>query len=736
MTYFWCLYFVLILFSKPCKETCVSSFECGADYFKALYCLIDNLDHLPKLEKFCKNNTTRGLNINIFSSVPSVLDEQVDISNCSVLTINLINIKSISLIKRLFIVSSKLISLNIYNSDFNFIYNQNASDSVVENNIFNSGLLNIFFVDYVKYYKDTPTLIFKDSYIPFMTINGLSNTTILSNFFTFKKHPLTRLNSTIQKFDIYLFNLELNNKIIDDQVFVKLERINIYNQLIGIELGTFEALKYLKKIKIIQYSLRKFFHSVGIDWLRSVNIKHKVDFKTHKIFNKNDFVVILFMQSQTNMFSQHLNEYDYPNEDFCIFKNFPFENQVFFSTQLCLNTSTFQWLTQYKWLNYSDINNCNLSNPSSDQFEVFKQACDLNADEIEHDSRMKEYQHENELLYYFNDKEIHLRAYEYFLAVILLPTISICGIIFNFINIMVLSNTNFKKELKDKMFAQMLHGSQMNIFISFIYFLKLMIKCIDPVKSFCIISIISNRTLRFSILLVVNYLGNVLKTCTNLNQISISIDRFVISSDLKNKFLKKMTQIKPTSYFIYSVLFSSTINVVKLFEYDNDMNVNMFKFPSLNPYFFDIAYFYWYLNVLNLFISNIFFSFIQILINVFLLVYVKKSLANKLKLTAANDFNKKFKEKRNTEKKIKMLIIINGFCLFILHMPDLIISFFFIFSKKNYLLYIQSYTFFSNIFSDLSDICYIFEYSLNFMIFYFFNNQFKASFKNLIGIKK
>jgi len=93
-------------------------------------------------------------------------------------------------------------------------------------------------------------------------------------------------------------------------------------------------------------------------------------------------------------------------------------------------------------------------------------------------------------------------------------------------------------------------------------------------------------------------------------------------------------------------------------------------------------------------------------------------------------------ENQKAERKLVLNIVFNDFFLLLLHLPDLFISIYFLFKGSKYIMIMKAIDYFMLILNDISDVCFISGFCLSFFIFYFFNKQFRRSFKNFIFKQK
>jgi hypothetical protein len=309
------------------------------------------------------------------------------------------------------------------------------------------------------------------------------------------------------------------------------------------------------------------------------------------------------------------------------------------------------------------------------------------------------------------------------------------GILTNGLSVVVLLNKSFQRTFNHRLYKQMYYYSLVNLSICLIFLFRLTIRCIDEVTSFCIRSLIINNFFRCFMLFLTNYFGNVLKTCSNYIHVFISLERYILSSESKALFLKRFTKTSLKKIFTLLFLFSSTINLVKLFEFDFKIYYSLLKFPLIFQEYFDFKYLYVYFHLFNIFFSNFLTIFLEVLVDLLLINFTQRALYKQNKLIA----NSKIKLDQNNkkEKKIKIMAITSGFSLMLFHSPDLFVSIFMSLSNQlSEQLYIKSYnnTFFY--LTSLSEIVYFTSYSFHLFFFVVFNHNFYLSFKQLFNIEK
>jgi len=664
-------------------------------------CIIRNLDKI--YDFYCDEKFEL---LTIFPSNRQKIDSLFlsHMNNCSFSVIILNNIFEIEINSQLFERNAE--NYEIYNSDVTFIYKKGTK--MLEQK-FLANLKNLRFVADNRFKRDMSPLIFKDAKIENLEINELINSKTLINYFTFDNEiTVVEVNVSIKQLSLSMFNIKLDNSILSPLVFkdVELLLLEDYFSITNSEL--FHSFNNLKFLDIRIFSLRNFFHE-GTSWLEYLN--------TYPTNKTQAIIVSLIQKIDYTLNYNFIDEYSYPDSDFCLFKDFPHDNRVIFQVFTCFNSCTFYWLTQFSF----DIT-CQHSNVTNCDFDLMKLNCDLslnvqNVNDTEY----------NKLYILFDPNHI-MKLNDFTLSIIAFPTVCSLGIIFNLLNIIVLKNAKFSKSFNARMYQQMVIKSTINLIICIIFLLRLTIKCIDPISSFCFVSFVNNRLLRHFMLTLAYFVGNSLKTCSNLVHISFVLDRLVLISEKKLDFLKKFSLIDYKLLFLIELVFSFLINSIKIYQFEYDPITSFSLYPRIFTEYFDFKYVYAYFNILCIFITDFLVIILQLYFDFALIVFVKETIVNKKSLIS-HGFHQRSKNEK-LERNTKLMVALSGICLFIFHSPDLCISVFMAFTyKRNRGSYYDYQNLFSFLLINISEVIYFISYMLDFFIYYFFNNVFRLSFK-------
>jgi hypothetical protein len=702
-------------------------------------CLLNTFNSPSDFEIKCYGNKT--LSSLILFPARQIWFDQLFKTTCRLKSLKMSNFGGFQINAALLDYKNTKIDYYIYNSHFKL--NPNGEQAFFQLNLTSS---NIFLSSDIRYYLNTPSLAFKNSSIKFLSFSGLINSSLVVNYFTFTNEQtnLTDLNSQIFNMELNVFKLTLNERTLDINVFKCMKWLIINDYVEEIADRTFENFLELEKLQFSIYSIKKLINK-GIKWMKHLNANVKVNRSNISKPENRKQVIVSFSNSNFYQIKtiSNLKGYSYPNEDFCIFAGFPHENNVFLLPDLCYNTCTFYWLTQYsKLFNLSFyflcerpsenvINECNFSQRLS-RCKILSSNKISSQDNLDYD------------FYYLFDENYQLKYFDYLFSVVLFPVVCLFGVFLNLLNILTIRNRHMKNELKDRMYKQMHINSVIGLITCAINLSSLTIKCIDPITSFCLSSFITNKTYRYFILILTNIFGNVFNTCSNLIHVSIALDRYIKASGTKLRLLKIFSECNLKLLFVCEFVFSFLINTVKFFKYEPDIRYNDFLFPKVFNKYYNFQFMFAFFNVAHIVLSDICLMLIQTCIDLFLLAFLhhsaqKKNLIlnnssskNAQNLSNKKSINKNTNNNSKAERKVRLMIVISGTLTTLTRLPDLIISIVMASSYKEILHSSQSSdTVFFFIYDNISHFIFFLGFSFDFFLFYSFNRNFRLSFKNL-----
>ena len=210
-------------------------------------------------------------------------------------------------------------------------------------------------------------LVFMNSNISSLEIIGLADTFYKRNILAFENRTFHNLNSTIkQLYLIRIENINIDSNLLNPSVFQNLETISFIGSVNKIDGNSFNGLKLLYLIEFDKIYYRDMIHKNGIKWIHDLN--HDLDVNLSN-FNEieNKFLRTKSIQISSNkkIFIEKRMSKVFPDKDFCLYKDFPFNQLVFlmeYEYEEALTnlssyyTCTYLWLVQYFYI-FIIINN-------------------------------------------------------------------------------------------------------------------------------------------------------------------------------------------------------------------------------------------------------------------------------------------------------------------------------------------------------------------------------------------
>jgi hypothetical protein len=150
----------------------------------------------------------------------------------------------------------------------------------------------------------------------------------------------------------------LNERILNSNLFRQIRMLRINGVLNGIQSELFKSFTHLKDVDFQLNNIREFFHS-GTAWMSHLNSGKsffnlsRVDAKSIKL--NNFFLRFIYLKEMTSFDPL----YEYPNEDICLFANFPHQQLVFpilVPGKILECTCTLKWLEMHSRVYKSLIN--------------------------------------------------------------------------------------------------------------------------------------------------------------------------------------------------------------------------------------------------------------------------------------------------------------------------------------------------------------------------------------------
>ena len=641
--------------------------------------------------------------------------------------IQLINIKAINYESNFLIKLSssfEMTSVNFFYSKFMAISNDKkyCLPKKSKNLSFFGKLSSVGFGFSTSYYEKTCPYIFSNSIINLLEFYGISDTFLKTNKLGFLSAN-NSLNSSIEELTVMGYEIDLNENMLDNNIFAKLNKLNLNGKI--------------QKISIHQIN-------------NLVSIGVKLDNLIQFLFFNKD----VFKNSRISKFRklEILNiDYKFPDEDFCIFKIFHNLYWLEIKDEFIYSCScTLVMLFISRNIISQDIFYSICDNSTIDECQIEKRLknCNISTGLKHFEFSYSDFIYNSELLN--------------FLTIIMTPIFSFISILLNSISLKVL--IVLLKTKNSLLYKLMMVNNAINLVYSIISSIHLINKCVYVNGIFCS-AILREKAVQLFDIIFVEFLLSVLKIWSNVSLIGISWLRLIIL--IKDKsWVKPLVKFQKEKKFKILIAFLLGISVVismdKLFvvrinenffvmderDYEEFPNKNTFMIMPLRDlgqhsiseihYHGKTAIFFYVLFVFNFIFNDFLLYAILLLIDVFMLYYFNSYIREKNKLTQKLKTNEE-KNLKEAESKINITVLVNLFFVLFLKIGHFGVSFYIFMSKilRN---------------TDTNNICFLFsrvcsnylEFSEQFFIlsnalsiFLFINlsKSFKESFYNIFVVK-
>ena len=545
-------------------------------------------------------------------------------------------------------------------------------------------------------------LVFNDSWIDMLQLIGLVDSFYKYNVLSFSNHTFKNFTSSVKRLELdKVENINLDFNLLNPEVFNNITTIHIFGSINRIEESIFKPFQWLYSISFKTNYFRKMIHINGINWIKAINSNISVDLSnvTNLWYNYKSIKIInldCFYYSQEENLAMV-----FPDEDFCLYVDYPFEQFVVLIQTCGPNvyqfipidySCTFLWLSQYytsynymffnHFLNFYyttyDANNpflhfllenaMNLfrfvDNPnyklmlSRCNFTHMKNLCDKNGYIVSDIWGLYDYSILNKKF------EIAFKISSYFF--------SILGIITNLIVVITIlhkSNIDLFKGIKH--YIYLYYNSIFSMLILSIQLLSWMSECFYPYEAFCP----EIRKIVF-----IQLFKMVFKECfitafrfmCNFSYVAFAFNRISLIGKDHGKLVQFISDLGVKTYLFVCFSISLGCSVVKYFKYEINYDQPETNYPISNEH--DLSSIH-RTNISNdgVIIANsifdvlnyVVFEVIIFILDVYMLVLLKRTLDEKLKksesLMGKNETNKLETMKKENEdvinKVIKMVIL-------------------------------------------------------------------------------
>jgi hypothetical protein len=642
---------------------------------------------------------------------------------------------------------------------------------------------NLVFKSTVKYDQENPVcpFLFANAQLNELDLYGLVDSFLVSNLFKSQlvNSSSSTVNSSISDLEMHGYNYALDESLLNRLIFEQVQNLHMFGSIGSIQSDLFKSsFNQIIKVDIYVDNLTNFFHQVGLAW-------------TIHLSNINTNIWIMINETE-NAYSSWLNPgfgYTYPNSDLCIFARFSFLQPqqkhadgsfaLVTPVLLALNFSDNGCTDSLAWLTHG-FNEYNV-------FSVFAGATPIayllcwnessytpnlttiktkidKCNSLLNVSIESSTQADSKIYMDYNDVVFIFQFAFDFLSFLLIPLACILGLLLNARVVWTVLKKG-KKELNEAFYEYMTLNSIFNCLFCLIYAFYPINYCLRYETGFFCSTIYNSVAAQVIKIIFIGYFGEVIKMCSNISYIFITINRYMLVSKEHNSILAIISEWNMKRVMAITVLFSLLINIGHCFQYRinygwalllNTFGVSKLTYdlyPSIvifNTSFqvYSIVYF-----VINFAI----FFLINTCIESSLVIKMRKEIAEKrkrmeeeIRMSSANNSSdsevinklinlkqKKIVNDANKETWAIKMVVTNSLVNFFFRLPEIFVFFSSNSSFLNFLIRKETVFFFdytiltSNISGtmvSISNFCYILTFTTNVIINCVFNEKFKLHF--------
>jgi hypothetical protein len=473
---------------------------------------------------------------------------------------------------------------------------------------------NFYYVSftYVKYPESLCPYIFKDAYLYKVFMYDITNSYINKNRLSF-----VDLNETNSEHVSFVYKLvlgvkyeTLSSKILSKHVFKDLFEIKLTGVLIDIQVDLFKPFKSLKNVDIRIDNFKEFFHR-GNKWMPCLNYDVFFDLDADKDYQNGKYTKFLTIRFEYKKLESLVNRvYEYPDEDFCLFHHFPHNNLVLpmlVPGKKITCSCTILWLIQFYYIylhNYVNETNAYqdayyyndleatpanatmlycydaLFQHKFDECNFKKRLLLCNSTQSSPQTNREDYAWSLKL---DNDLDLLflIKWAQFVLNILLQPVLCSVCIANNALAILCIKNKSKAKLFKEKMYKHIEINSAFNIAYCSCMQFKIVGECLFYTSTVFCSRLYQLKAAQYFKLLVVVFMGNVLKYCMNVSFLCFTLSRYSLILNKTTGFYKWFNGVSLKRYTMLLVGVSSLLSLFKLFQYQIvDDYDPMFNFPN------------------------------------------------------------------------------------------------------------------------------------------------------------
>jgi hypothetical protein len=413
-----------------------------------------------------------------------------------------------------------------------------------------------------------------------LSIYSLADSVVVSNLWIFKSVDTneTTMNSRIYWLNLAGYGFDLDTGLMHPLVFESVQSLFIYRSIESIQVDLFKHFSQMSYVRLRMDCVINFVHKIGFAWTTSLAETSQSWIELSK-----------YVEDYASWIDG--SEYLYPNEDFCVFAQYPQRNFLVYILHnrwtLTDCTSTIQFLvsnygtqdTTQLFYNFPDAeliySICKNSSNRTVDFAPMISNCNMTHFKASDSTHAEYYQ----VAYIFE-------FVEDLLVFIVIPLTCALGLFLNVLAIRAV-HQNQEKGLKDDFYQYMSLNAKFNCLYCIIFLFYPVNSCVDGMTGYFCSSIHTSYITQLYKIVLVSFFGETFKMCSNIMYILMNVNRYMLIGRDHNRTFDIISKWNMNSVIIVTVFISLLANVAHAFQYELH-NAHFYKF------FYDTNYMYIY----------------------------------------------------------------------------------------------------------------------------------------------
>jgi hypothetical protein len=416
--------------------------------------------------------------------------------------------------------------------------------------------------------------LFKNAYVMFgLTILYQVDSFLYVTLLKFQQVNDTKtINSYIANLDVYGYNYKLDADLLHPLVFEQTSTLGFTGKINFVQPDLFKAFSQVVSIFFTLSCLGSFYHQNGVEWM---------------IFLKEG--------SHLNLTSINI-PYNYPDHDFCIFAHLAnvshtqFDLRIEMSMFLVKQTFTAQWLC-FNWWGYYDMESpCDISYLNNTELDRMFNLCNISGSESNQQEQLNSY---STYADYYQTRLISILSVE-LIPFVLIPCTCLIGLFLNWKIIRTLKD-NEKKDLKEDFYKYMSANAKFNCLYCLIFVFYPMTSCTWNLSYHFCSSIYTTQFVQYYKIVMIAYLGEVVKMCANISYIMMTFNRYLLVGKDHAPWLVTAAKLEFKWVIQSSILLSALsalINIGHGWEYQAVKNLAETLYVKSTVYYLSNNYVY------------------------------------------------------------------------------------------------------------------------------------------------